>query len=203
MSWQLTADDARQSLNAHVAEKGAGIFEKYGPRIGWNELRLILADRACVRYPCEVVFDDAGLQPGEFAHPAPKGERPDDGFTMFVHPRFESQLASVPALVLYQLVLVNYGGFASADDAETFGAAALGLGRDEYYARLCALADQVPYGCCAQHHAGSALHGGTNLRNEFCQLPQDSGPPAGRALWKVKVTVPGNWRQEHIERKQK
>jgi hypothetical protein len=46
-------------------------------------------------------------------------------------------------LVLYQLVLVNYGEFASPEDAESFGAAAVGLDREEYYERLCALADQL------------------------------------------------------------
>jgi hypothetical protein len=149
MPTQLTAEDARQSLNEHVAAKGAELFEKYGPGIGWPELQRILMDRECVRYPCEIAFDAAELQPGEIAHPAPKGGRPEDGFTMFVHPQFKSQLASVPALVLYQLVLVNYGEFASGEDAETFGAAALGMGRGEYYAELCALADHVPDGCCA------------------------------------------------------
>ncbi len=143
MPTQLTADDARQSLNAHVAGKGAEIFEKYGPHIGWKELQQILKDDDCVRYPCEVVFDSAGLQPGEFAHPAPKGDRPGDGFTLFVHPLFMTQLGQVPAIVLYQLVLVNYGEFASPDDAETFGAAALGLSQDDYYAQLCELADEL------------------------------------------------------------
>lgn len=135
--------DPRQSLNAHVASKGAEIFEKYGPRIGWQELQRILRDEACVRYPCEVAFDAAPLRAGEFAHPIPKGNRPEDGFVMHVHPVFESQLDSVPWLVLYQLVLVNYGEFASADDAETFGASALGVTREEYYRGVCALADQL------------------------------------------------------------
>jgi hypothetical protein len=94
-----------------------------------------------VRYPCEIVFDAAPLQAGEFAHPAAKGDHPADGFTMYVHPFFMRQLDQVPLLVLYQLVLVNYGTFASPDDAETFGAAALGLGKDEYYDTLCRLAD--------------------------------------------------------------
>lgn len=146
MAMQLTADDARQSLNAHVATKGAEIHAKYGPRIGWKELQHILEDRACVRYPCQIVFDAVGLQPGEFAHPVPLGERPEDGFTMYVHPLFMTDLARVPLLVLYQLVLVNYGEFASPDDAETFGAAAAGLSRDDYYAELCALADELT-GC--------------------------------------------------------
>src|SRR4051812_15131189 len=141
MATQLTADDAKQSLNAHVAAKGAEIFEKYGPTIGWKQLLQLLEDRACVRYPCQVAFDAAPLGPGEFAHPVPKSENPEDGFSMCVHPCFMTQLRYVPYLVLYQLVLVNYGQFASADDAETFGASALGLAKDEYYQTLCELAD--------------------------------------------------------------
>ena len=41
---------------------------------------------------------------------------------------------------------MNYGEFASSDDAETFGAAALGLTRDEYYALICDAADQLSPG---------------------------------------------------------
>ena len=37
------------------------------------------------------------------------GERPEDGFTLYVHPLFMTDLARVPLLVLYQLVVVNYG----------------------------------------------------------------------------------------------
>jgi hypothetical protein len=147
MATQLTAEDAKQSLNAHVASKGAEIFEKYGPEIGWKKLLQILQDRTAVRYPCEVVFDAAPLQPGELAFPAPKGGYPEEGFKIYVHPSFMMQLENVPHIVLYQLVLVNYGEFASADDAETFGAAALGLAKEEYYQILCGLADEVA-GCC-------------------------------------------------------
>jgi hypothetical protein len=138
-----SALDARQSLNACAAAIGAEIYAKYGPPIGWNQLLQILADRSCARYPCEIVFDAAPLQAGEFAHPVAKGDHPGDGFTMHVHPLFMMQLDQVPLLVLYQLVLVNYGAFASPDDAETFGAAALGLSRDEYYESLCRLADEL------------------------------------------------------------
>jgi len=143
MATQLTAEDAKQSLTAHVEAKGIEVFVKYGPQIGWGELQRLLADRAYVRYPCEIVFDGSQLQPGEFAFPMAKSALPEEGFTMFVHPMFMLELARVPALVLYHLVAVNYGAFASSDDAETFGAAALGLTRDEYYAVLCACADQV------------------------------------------------------------
>lgn len=145
MPKQLTADDARQSLSAHVAEKGAEIFAEYGPRIGWKELPLILQDRACVRYPCEIVFDSTPLQPGEFAVPVPKGGKPEDGFTIHVHPLFMTELQRVYWQVLYQLVAVNYGDFASPDDAEFFGSSALSISRNEYYQALCEMADQL--GC--------------------------------------------------------
>jgi len=148
MATRLTAEDFRQSLTAHVAEKGAALCAQYGPDLDWGGLQRLLQDRAFVRYPCEIAFDASALEPGEFAHPVARGERPEDGFTIHVHPIFLAQLSAVPALVLYQLVLVNYGEFASADDAEAFGAGALGLTRDEYYARLCELADQVG-GCAA------------------------------------------------------
>ncbi len=148
MPKQLTADDARLSLNAHVTAKGAEIRAKYGPLIGWRELGQILEDRTVVRYPCSVEFNSAPLQAGEFALPVARSEKPEDGFTMYVHPLFMTQLQDVPALVLYQLVVVNYGEFASGDDALAFGAAALGLSEDAYYAQLCELADPISDCAC-------------------------------------------------------
>lgn len=128
---------------AHVAFKGAEIREKYGPHLGWKELLRVLQDRKCVRYPCEIVFDAAPLNVDEVAHATANGERPEEGFNIYVHPYFAIQLSRVPYLVLYQLVLVNYGEFASADDAEIFGSHALGLSTDDYYDTLCALADEI------------------------------------------------------------
>jgi hypothetical protein len=143
MATQLTADDFKQSLNAHVATKGEEIREKYGPEIGWKELVQVLADRSLVRYPCEVVFNSAPLLEGEFAHAMPNSENPNDGFKIFVHPYFSLQLERVPHLVFYQLVRANYGEFASADDAEVFGSSALGLSKDDYYNILCEMVDEL------------------------------------------------------------
>lgn len=143
MSPALHTEDARQALRLHVGDKGADVFRKHGPHLGWHELLRLLEDRSCVRYPCAIAFDAAPLRAGEFAHPVPKGARPEDGFVMYVHPVFRAQRDRVSWLVLYQLVLVNYGPFVSAEDAETFAAAALGVSREEYYTTLCGLADQV------------------------------------------------------------
>jgi hypothetical protein len=138
-----TDTDARESLTAHAASRGHDIREKYGPQFGWPELLDMLNDRACVRYSCEIVFDEAPLSPGEMAHPEPRGDTPEDGFVLYVHPHFRERPADVPPIALYQLVVVNYGPFASSDDAETFGANVLGITRDDYYGMMCALAESV------------------------------------------------------------
>jgi hypothetical protein len=161
MSERLTLEDAQQSLSAHIATKGAEIRAKFGPQIGWQELQRILEDRDSTRYPVEIVFDVGPLRDGEFAYPKAKTENPEDGFTMYVHPFFSTQPLCVPALVLYQLVLVNYGDFASPTDAEIFGAAVLGISTDDYYAELCEMADLVSEGIAtAKPQAPEAAGGG-------------------------------------------
>jgi hypothetical protein len=157
MPQKLTLEDAKESLAAHVAARGAEINAKYGPRIGWSQLSLILADRECVRYPCELAFDAEPLKAGECAYPAEKGERPEDGFRLCVHPYFAVQPDRVPLLALYQLVAVNYGAFASPDDAEAFGAAALGMAKEAYYEELCAMADEIS---SERLEGGDCSHGG-------------------------------------------
>jgi hypothetical protein len=145
-SRQLTADDARQSLRDHVATKGRELREKFSPHPTWADLPQILRDRTLVRYPVEIIFDAAPLQPGEPAFAQPLGERPESGFRIAIHPQLESAPDDALCAVLYQLVAVNYGVFASAEDAETFGAAALGLHQDAFYAKMCALSDALAAG---------------------------------------------------------
>ena len=143
MARHCKADDARESLSADIAAKASAIRRKYGPEIGWNELQRLLEDRDCAPFPCEVRFDSEPLLPGEFAHPVPKGANRDQGFIIYVHPFYASELARVPYLVLPQLVLINYGESATADDAETFGSLALGLSKEDYYRALCELSGRI------------------------------------------------------------
>jgi hypothetical protein len=174
MSQQLTVADAQHSLTAHIATKGAEIRAKYGPRIGWQQLHRILEDRDCTRFPCEIVFDQSPLRDGEFALPVARSDNPEDGYKMHVHPFFSTQPGSVPALVLYQLVLVNYGDFASPTDAEIFGAAVLGLDQEEYYAQLCGMADMVSAGIATAEPGIENVSGGCG-----CQGGGGSGGGGG------------------------
>jgi hypothetical protein len=131
------------SLAELVATEGAVIRQKYGPRLGWDELLRLLNDRTLVRFPCEIRFEADPLLPGEFAHPVAKGRDPLEGFIIYVHPFYSNQLPHVPLLVLYQLALINYGDSATPEDAETFGSLALGLSREDYYEALCQLSRQI------------------------------------------------------------
>ena len=135
--------ETRLSLHAHAAAKGEEIRAKYGPNFGWHQLLEVLRDRDCVRYPTEIVFDSGPLLEGELAHPVMKGNKPEEGFIMYVHPFFAIDSRAVIYLVLYQLVVVNYGTFASSGDAEIFGANALGISKETYYLELCQVADSL------------------------------------------------------------
>ncbi len=143
MSTQPSIEETRLSLNAHATAKGEEFRAKYGPVLDWDRLQRALQDRACVRYPTEIVFSAGSLLEGEMAYPAQKGKNPEEGFTLFVHPCFATRLEAAIDAILYQLVVVNYGPFASAEDAETFGASVLGISREAYYQRLCKLAGMV------------------------------------------------------------
>lgn len=133
---------AHQGLRADLSARAAEIRQKYGPTIDWDVLQALLRDRQLIPFPCEIQFDAAPLLPGEFGHAEPKGPTPQDGFVIYLHPLYAKQLARVAYLVLHQLVLINYD-LATADDAEMFGAMALGLSKEVYYQALCELSGQI------------------------------------------------------------
>ena len=143
MARQLKSEEARQELEQRICSQAALIHQRYGPHLDWNQLLLLLEDRACVRCACEIRFDAEPLLPGEFAHVVPRGLTEDDGFTIFLHPFYALQLDQAVYLVLHQLVSVNYGAGAGPDDAESFGALALGVAKADYYRTLCELSGQL------------------------------------------------------------
>src|SRR5437588_12990094 len=136
-------DAARQCLSAELASMAADIRHQYGPDIGWEQIQTLLQDRRFTPFPCEIRFDSTPLLPGEFGHAVPSGSTREQGFVIYLHPRYASQLSRVSYLVLHQLVLINYGDMVTADDAETFGSLALGLSKDAYYRALCDLAGEI------------------------------------------------------------
>jgi len=140
---KLTLKDAENALAGHLIEKALSLRAKYGSNIDYATLLQVLEDRDFVRFPARIEFNSAPLQKGHFAIAQKLAEDPNEGFVIFVHEHFQNQLEDVPALVLYHLVTVNYGELAAARDAEIFGAAVLGVEKEDYYQHICQLADQV------------------------------------------------------------
>jgi hypothetical protein len=150
MDTKLTERDGRRALRDHLLDKAAAARERHGPVIDGPAMMRLLDDRSLVRYPVGVRFDSAPLQPGEFAFAAPLGERPEEGFCLFIHPAFEHRPDLWPALIAYHLPPINYGEIADTDDCEQFGAALTGATTEEYYALLCALSDSLPERAAAE-----------------------------------------------------
>ncbi|MSR63914.1 MAG: hypothetical protein EXS08_15925 [Planctomycetes bacterium] len=140
---KLTEEDGYEALRGHVVDKALAARRKYGPELDAAAILRLLADREVVRFPTELAFDASLLQDGEFAWAMPKGEHPSDGFTLIVHSRFEHRPEALPYLVAYHIPTINYLDVVTNREAELYGAALLGLEVDEYYRRLCALADEL------------------------------------------------------------
>jgi hypothetical protein len=131
-----------QSLMAHAVALGDAARRRYGS-MNWKTLLRLIEDRSVVRFPAYIAFAAEPLRKGEFAAAIPVGQHPRDGYQLVVHPYFEDRLADLPCLVAYHLVVVNYGEVATSEEAECFAAHLLGMARDEYYERICALADEL------------------------------------------------------------
>lgn len=140
----LSEEAGQQALREHVAAKARTARERHGPRMDFAAITHLLADPDCVRFPTTVRFDEQPLRPGEFAWPEPVGGNPKEGFTLFVHPMFEGREDLLPLVCAYHVVAINYLDVATSVEAELYGATLLDLPIDEYYGRLCALADALP-----------------------------------------------------------
>ncbi|MFO0829388.1 MAG: hypothetical protein U0572_14720 [Phycisphaerales bacterium] len=145
---EISESDGRRALRDHACEKAAIARGRYGPIIDAAAILRILGDAEIVRYPTRLVFDAIGLMPGEFAHAAPLGEHPRDGFEVRVHPLFESRRDLWPLLVAYHLPPINYGDIVAPEDCEQFGAALLGMDVERYYETLCELSDSITDAAC-------------------------------------------------------
>lgn len=139
---EITLEDGRRALGVHVLQKGSDLRKKYGGFIDYETLLKILRDEEFVRFPTRIIFDSSKIEKGMFALVEKQADEPTKNYIIYVHEHFKKKLGDLPAVVLYHLVTVNYGDFATHNEAEEFGSAALGMEKDYYYQYVCRLADQ-------------------------------------------------------------
>ena len=140
----ISESAAREAFFDHVVRKAEAARLKYGLYIDLETMMRMLDDQEVVRYPTSIHFDATLLQAHEFAFPKPVGFHPSDGYGLFIHPCFESQLEILPLLIAYHIPTINYGHIAEPEHAEVFGATLLGLEVEAYYQALCELAGSIP-----------------------------------------------------------
>ena len=169
----LTEEDGYDALRGHVAERAHLAREKYGPEVDSDAIRRMLADPEVMRFPTVLMFDEDLLIEGEFAWARPLGDRPSDGFALVVHPSFEERPDVLPLLIAYHIVSINYLDVVTHVEAELFGATLLGLETDDYYSRLCALADELPG--AEEHAARRALVAQAEAQEVFADAQPSSG----------------------------
>jgi len=131
------------AVSLHASEKALEIRQRLGPDIDYPAVLAMLDDRKSTRYPTQIQFVREGIEPGMFAMTQAISDNPDDGYVISIHSDFEDRHDDLPALILYQLVLVNYGDLATANDAEVFGATILDMDREAYYQKIVTLSDSL------------------------------------------------------------
>lgn len=131
------------AITRHAIEKANEIRAHYGCDIDYPVILRILEDRKCTRYPVQLKFVSESIESSLFADSKAVSDNPDDGYIIAIHPNFEQNTEALPALILYQLVLVNYGDLATPIDAEFFGSTVLGMERDSYYEYIMLLTDSL------------------------------------------------------------
>lgn len=140
----LTLEDGRKALGVHALEKGHQLYKKYGKISDYSMLLIVLKDEEFVRHPTRIEFSSSNIEAGSFGFAERISKDSSDGYVIYIHEYFKNQGEDLPALVLYQLMAVNYGEFATYNEAEEFASAALGMDKEKYYQYICRLTDLIP-----------------------------------------------------------
>lgn len=140
---KLSVEEGRKAFAHHVSEKALAMRAKYGHFLDKDALQSLLHDRDFVRYPTRIEFNSSKIDPGFFAVVEPVAGSPANEHIIYLHEYFRRRPGDIASALFYQLVVVNYGDIATHQEAEIFGATALGMEQEEYYQLLCRLADQI------------------------------------------------------------
>jgi hypothetical protein len=133
----------QRSLLDHVVAQAEVVRAKHGPLAG-DRLEALLQDPACLRHPVRLVFEFGEMAMHQFGQPDRdwrNGEH--DGRVLYLRPMLRDRPELVLLAVAYLIPLINYGDVVTDEVCLAYGAALLGLAPEEFYRRICALAETV------------------------------------------------------------
>jgi hypothetical protein len=133
----------QQSLREHILAQAIVAHQKYGPLTA-DKLDALLRDPDCLRHPVRLVFEFGEMAMHQFAQPDIDWRNTAlDGRVLYLRPLLRERPDLLPLAVAYMIPLINYGDIISDDHCLQYGATLLGLMEEEYYQRMCALADFI------------------------------------------------------------
>ena len=136
-----SAGEVTQLLWAHADAAAERVLERLGGPLDTDNLEQFLRDEACLRYPTSLRFDSTPLDTHQFAEPVFEVEGRERHCCLYMHPRYQAHPDAIPYLVAYMAAAITYGDAADADLCEHLGAMLVKESRDDFYRRICALAD--------------------------------------------------------------
>jgi hypothetical protein len=143
MSTEQLEDVGQRSLLDHVVAQAEVAREKHGP-FADAQLDALLHDPACVRHPVRLVFEFGEMALHQFGQPDIDWRNPEhDGRVLYLRPMLRDQPELVRLAIAYLIPLINYGDVVTDEICVHFGATLLGLAPEEFYRRICDLAERV------------------------------------------------------------
>jgi hypothetical protein len=133
----------QQSLREHLLAQAGVAHRKYAP-LSPEHLDRLLVDPDCLRHPTRLVFEFGEMALHQFAQPDLDWRDPtQNGRVLYLRPALRSRPELILLAVAYMIPVLNYGEVVTDDHCLLYGATLLGLSEDEFYRRICSLADEV------------------------------------------------------------
>lgn len=133
----------QRSLLEHVRAQAEVARERHGPLTA-EALAALLTDPACLRHPVRLVFEFGEMALHQFGQPDLDWRNTGcDGRVLYLRPMLRDRPEWIALAVAYLIPLINYGEIVTDEICLHYGAALLGLAPDDYYRRICELADRV------------------------------------------------------------
>ncbi len=139
----LNQEDGYRALRGHLEDKARLARERHGAQLATGDLTALLLDRDIVRHPTSLVFANSLLREGEFGVAIRDEESASRAYLLVLHERFQGRGEEIALLAAYHIPTINYVDLVTHEEAELFGATLFGLEVDEYYERVCLLADEL------------------------------------------------------------
>ncbi|MFT7486981.1 MAG: hypothetical protein ACI9F9_002839 [Candidatus Paceibacteria bacterium] len=139
----LTQEDGYRALRGHIQDKAQLARERHGSDLARGDLSGLLEDRDIVRHPTALVWDSSQLRSGEFGIAKKVEVDGARSYVLILHEHFTGRGEELAMVAAYHIPTINYVDLVTHEEAELFGATLFGLEVDEYYARVCQLADEL------------------------------------------------------------